>query len=280
MSIHKFKAIDTKGLPKSLKWDEPASALERWNPDIQAASDASISIYGRIGGDDEAQGVTANRISAALRSIGDNDVVVSINSPGGNFFEGVAIYNLLREHKNKVTVKVVGLAGSAASVVAMSADELQIAKSGFLMIHNSTAVVMGNRHNMRDAYSALEKFDSAMAEVYAARSGIDKSEVEKMMNAETWLSAENAVEMGLADSVLAADEIEIKKSASAEQQTIRQIEAKLAKLGLSRAERTNYVNSILATRDAGKSTTRDAGEDTQRDAEVWQSMRSVVEVLK
>lgn len=207
MSIHKLKPISTAGFPKALKWDEPVSALQRWNPEIKAATDAGISIYGRIGEDWDGSGVTAQRIGAALRAIGEKDVVVSINSPGGDFFEGVAIYNLLREHKNKVTVKVVGLAASAASVIAMAADELQIAKSGFLMIHNSWAIVMGNRKDMEESAAVLEKFDSAMADVYVERSGMEKEEIEEMMDAETWLSATDAIDMGLADSVVEGDDV-------------------------------------------------------------------------
>ncbi|MBN0106041.1 Clp protease ClpP, partial [Pseudomonas aeruginosa] len=82
------------------------------------------------------EGVTAKRIAGALRAIGgDVDVTVNINSPGGDVFEGLAIYNLLREHKGKVTVRVLGLAASAASFIAMAADEVKIARAGFLMIH-------------------------------------------------------------------------------------------------------------------------------------------------
>jgi len=279
MSIHKFKAIDTKGLPKSLKWDEPASALERWNPEIKAATDSGISIYGRIGEDWEGQGVTAKRISAALRAIGDNDVVVSVNSPGGDFFEGVAIYNLLREHKKKVTVKVVGLAASAASVIAMAADELQIAKSGFLMIHNSWAVVMGNRHDLKESAAVLEKFDSSMAEVYADRSGMDKDEAEKMMDAETWLSAEDAIEMGLADAVLAADEVEKEKPTQSKVR-LSALETKLRKNGLSRSESKEFISLAQKLRDADGGDQRDAGDVNQRDADVWQSVLSVKQSLK
>ncbi|TKA83994.1 Clp protease ClpP, partial [Sulfitobacter sp. 15WGC] len=81
---------------------------------------------GEIGGGDYGDGVTSKRIAGALRSIGERDVRVDINSPGGDFFEGVAIYNMLREHKAKVTVNVLGLAASAASVIAMAGDEIKV----------------------------------------------------------------------------------------------------------------------------------------------------------
>lgn len=93
------------------------------------------------------RGVTAKRISAALRAIGNNDVVVNINSPGGDMFEGLAIYNLLRSHSGKVTVNILGIAASAASIIAMAGDEVQMGRGAFLMIHNCWAVGVGNRHD-------------------------------------------------------------------------------------------------------------------------------------
>src|SRR5690606_22249784 len=120
MSIRKLPKIEALVPPKCLQWEEPDGALARWSPEIRAADDSGISILGHIGESFDGSGVTARRIAAALRSSGEKDVTVAINSPGGDFFEGVAIYNLLREHKAKVTVKVMGLAASAASVIAMA----------------------------------------------------------------------------------------------------------------------------------------------------------------
>ena len=126
-----------------------------------AGNDAnSISIYDSIGENWEGTGVTAKRISAALRAIGDKDVVVNINSPGGDFFEGVAI-SKLREHQGRVTVQVMGLAASAASVIAMAGDQILMGDGSFLMIHNAWAVAIGNRHDMADAAKLLEPFDTA-----------------------------------------------------------------------------------------------------------------------
>ena len=104
-------------------------AIDRWKPEVHAAADDdnSISIYDVIGEDFwTGEGVTVKRIDAALRKIGNRDVVVNINSPGGDVFEGIAIYNRLREHPAKVQVKVMGLAASAASIIAMAGDEIQI----------------------------------------------------------------------------------------------------------------------------------------------------------
>jgi len=119
-------------------------AFERWNPGVHAAdggeSDRTISIYDVIGYDFFGDGVTARRIAGALRNMGEGPVTVNINSPGGDMFEGLAIYNLLREHPGEVTVKVLGLAASAASVIAMAGDTVQIARAGFYMVHNAWVV--------------------------------------------------------------------------------------------------------------------------------------------
>ena len=130
--------------------DLPSSAMERWNGGIKAAKsdDNSISVFDVIGADWYGDGVTASRIAAALRAIGGADVTVNINSPGGDMFEGLAIYNLLREYDGKVTVKVLGLAASAASIIAMAGDEVQIGRGAFLMIHNCWVYAMGNRHDL------------------------------------------------------------------------------------------------------------------------------------
>ncbi|WP_367672824.1 Clp protease ClpP, partial [Serratia symbiotica] len=110
------------------------SALERWNGGLKAAAseDNSISVFDVIGKDYWGEGVSAKRIAGALRSMNGTDVTVNINSPGGDMFEGLAIYNLLREYPGKVTVKVLGLAASGASIIAMAGDEIQIGRGAFL----------------------------------------------------------------------------------------------------------------------------------------------------
>lgn len=121
--------------------------------------DTTISILDVIDVIDEdfwsGDGVTANRISAAVRSIGNRDVTVRINSPGGDMFEGIAIYNLLRSHPAKVTVEVLGWAASTASIIAMAGDDIRMGLGSFMMVHNAWGMVVGNRHDMREAASHL-----------------------------------------------------------------------------------------------------------------------------
>jgi ATP-dependent protease ClpP protease subunit len=128
-------------------------------------------------------GVTAKKVTAQLRAIGDRPVEVQINSFGGDMFEGIAIYNVLREHPQPVTVKVMGMAASAASIIAMAGDTVEIGAASFVMIHNCWVVAMGNRHDMIETAQWLEPFDFAMRDVYAARTGQKPDAVQKWLDA-------------------------------------------------------------------------------------------------
>jgi len=184
----------------------------RWNPDVRAAGDdapaSTISILDPIGESFFSEGVTAKRISAALRAIGGKDVVVNINSPGGDFFEGLAIYNLLREYDGQVTVRVLGLAASAASVIAMAGDTVHIGRAAFLMIHNTWVMAAGDRHAFREVADWLAPFDQAAVSIYAARTGMDARALAKMCDDETWIGGEKAVDQGFADGLLESDAVE------------------------------------------------------------------------
>lgn len=248
MSLRKLPEIRAERRLGAAQFDMRPDALERWEPEVRAAQagDNSISIYDSIGENWEGTGVTAKRISAALRSIGEKDVVVNINSPGGDFFEGVAIYNLLREHPGKVTVRIVGLAASAASVIAMAGDEILMGDGAFLMIHNAWAVAIGNRHDMADAAKLLEPFDAAMAAVYAARTGITASEAARMMDDETWIGAAQAVDDGFADGLLdgAAATKDAKQTGG--RKALALVEAAMAKAGHSRSMRRDTLKSLFS----------------------------------
>lgn len=220
------------------------SALERWNGGVRAASDNdnSISIFDVVGRDYWDEGVTAKRISGALRSMNGADVTVNINSPGGDMFEGLAIYNLLREYQGKVTVKVLGIAASAASIIAMAGDDIQIGRGAFLMIHNCWVVAMGNRHDFAELSTSLEPFDTAMADIYSARSGLDIATVQQLMDAESYIGGSDAVEKGLADSLLSADAVsDGDDSPSA---ALRKLDALLAKTNTPRSERRKLIKAL------------------------------------
>lgn len=234
--------------------DLPSSAMERWNGGIKAAKsdENSISVFDVIGADWYGDGVTASRIAAALRSIGGADVTVNINSPGGDMFEGLAIYNLLREYEGKVTVKVLGLAASAASIIAMAGDEVQIGRGAFLMIHNCWVYAMGNRHDLQQIAADMVPFDKAMNDIYGVRTGLDAATIDAMMNAETYIGGSDAVEKGFADRLLAADEISDGDDSPAA--ALRKLDAMLAKTDAPRSERRKLLKALTGGKPGAAAT--------------------------
>lgn len=254
--------------PAAYSWDAPASALERWRPLAAAAGDGdrSISVFDVIGEDPwTMEGVTAKRIAGALRGLGSGPVTVKVNSPGGDMFEGLAIYNLLREHDGEVTVRVMGLAASAASIIAMAGDRIEMGLGSFLMIHNSWGVVVGNQNAMREAADTFAEFDAAMAAIYADRTGMDEDEVAKLMDAETFIRADNALALGFADGSFdpgAGGYKDDDEDMNARMRNARaQLDATLARSGLPRSERRRLMREATGTPRAAEGTTPSAGLD-------------------
>lgn len=248
MSLRKLPEVRADQRLTCAQFDMRPDALARWEPEIRAADDggaSTITIYDSIGDNWEGTGVTASRIGAALRSIGNRDVKVNVNSPGGDFFEGVAIYNLLRMHQAKVTVQVVGLAASAASVIAMAGDEILMGDGAFLMIHNAWAVAMGNRHDMKAAAETLEPFDAAMAALYADRAGISVEEAGALMDKETWIPASSAVEQGFATGLLDRGQASHQTNSSSARKAMALVEASMAKAGYSRSVRRDALKALF-----------------------------------
>ena len=248
-------------------FEPPSAALARWNPSIRAAADgdeaASISVLDVIGEDYwSGDGVTAKRIAGALRAIGGADVVVNINSPGGDMFEGLAIYNLLREYEGRVTVNVLGLAASAASIIAMAGDEIRIGRAAFLMIHNCWIAAVGNKEDLREAADYMEPFDAAMADVYCARTGLDAKEVASLMEAETWIGGSRAVEQGFADALLPSDAVK-EGGTNARASALRAVDVSLAKSGMPRSERRRLLAEIRGTPSAASHSTPSAAESPE-----------------
>jgi ATP-dependent Clp protease protease subunit len=216
MSLKQLPELRASGRGRIQSFVLP-SAFAKWSPTITAAAgestDTTISILDVIGEDWwTGDGVTSKRVAGALRAIGDRDVIVNINSPGGDMFEGVAIYNQLREHKAKVTVNILGVAASAASVVAMAGDEIRIGRPSFLMIHNCWCLAAGNRHDFASLSEQMAPFDAAMADVYQARTGIDLAQIQALMDKESWIGGSAAVADGWADALL--DDAAIKEGGS------------------------------------------------------------------
>lgn len=172
--------------------------------DLRAETDktAEIDLYDEIG----FWGVTAKDFRAKLKEVENRDITLKINSPGGDVFDGIAMFNDLLAHNGRVKVEITGLAASAASIVAMAGDEIVMGENAFMMIHNAWAVLIGDRHDMRDFAGTLEKIDGALAKTYANRTGLGIRTISQMMDDETWLTAAEAKEKGFADSVGAKTE--------------------------------------------------------------------------
>jgi ATP-dependent Clp protease, protease subunit len=267
MQKNKLPSLKSWARPAGISCDLAPSAISRWNAALTAKDDDNtISVLDPIGFDFwTGEGVTAKRVAAALRSIGDRDVVVNINSPGGDVFEGIAIYNILRDHPRNVTVRVLGLAASAASIVAMAGDRIEIARAGFMMIHNVWVVAMGNRNDLRDAAEMLEPFDSALADVYSARTGGERAAIAALMDKETWFSGQQAIDEGFADAFVPADEVEEKKSDEKPSAVaLRRIEAHLVKAGMPRSERRALLKQVSGTPSAAADSMPGAGDEAQQ----------------
>lgn len=132
------------------------------------------------------------------------DLTVWLNSPGGDVFAASQIYTMLRSHKGKVTVKIDGIAASAASVVAMAGDETLIAPTGMLMIHNPVTAAFGNKEAMQKAIELLDEVKESIINAYEEKSGLSRSKIARMMDEETWLNAKKAQSLGLVDGILFA----------------------------------------------------------------------------
>ena len=146
----------------------------------------------------------------ALKEIGDVKTInLHINSPGGSVFEGIAICNMLKQNSAHINVYVDGLAASIASVIAMSGDTIYMPANAMLMIHNPWTMAVGNAEELRKQADALDRITQASVETYLAKAGdkLDKETLKQLMDDETWLTAQEAVDYGLADEVLGANKV-------------------------------------------------------------------------
>lgn len=163
----------------------------------------TIYLYQPIGDDEFGGSTTPQMIADELKQYAPNaPVTVRINSPGGSVTDGLAIYNLLNQRPGKVVCVIDGLAASMASVVAMSADELQMPKGSYLMIHNPWTVSMGDSKQLIKDAATLDSMRDTLAKIYSFKTGKDMQEVMQVMDNETWIDGETAVAQGWADTLV------------------------------------------------------------------------------
>lgn len=157
-----------------------------------------ITIYGPIG-NFWWDSISASDVKRVLDNSNSKEIIVNLNSGGGDAFDGIAIYNLLKRHDAKIIVNIDGYAASAASVIAMAADELIMNTGTMLMIHEASTIAWGNVKDFKSTVNALEGLNSSVADIYMTRFKGERSEIETFIENETWFTADEAVDLGLAN---------------------------------------------------------------------------------
>ncbi|MCV9886246.1 head maturation protease, ClpP-related [Metabacillus halosaccharovorans] len=186
---------------KNEKYNNIASSIEHEFKAEAIGDSTEITIYGDIGESWWGESISANDIKEALKNVTSDSIVVRLNSPGGDVFDGITIYNQLKNHDAKVTIYVDGLAASAASIIAMAADELIMNTGSMLMIHEASTFTWGTKTDIKKTLNALEGIDKSLADIYMIRYQGERSEIDTMIKNETWFTSSEAVEVGLADRV-------------------------------------------------------------------------------
>ena len=171
-----------------------------YQPRASVHEPAVLQIFDQIGEDwFGGSGISAKAFSDALQSVGPGPLVVEINSPGGNVWDGLTIYNMLRGRQAPVTTRVVGIAASIASVIALAGDTIEMAEASLFMIHDPSGMVAGTSEDMRKMANALDQHAEILAGIYVKRTGKTSAQIRAAMSAETWFTAQEAIQFGLAD---------------------------------------------------------------------------------
>ncbi len=169
---------------------------------MAGAKTAEVFIYDEIGGGFFGGGITAKRFADDLKALGHVTTLnVRMNSPGGDVFDGLAIYNTLKRHPANVIVDVDGMALSIASVIAMAGNQINMAKNAMMMIHDPWGIAAGTAEDLRRQADLMDTVKGNLVTTYADRTKNSAGDIEEMMSAETWLTAADAVQQGFADAI-------------------------------------------------------------------------------
>lgn len=166
-----------------------------------SADEATIYLYDTIVSDDFFGGVSAISFAKELNSIKAPVIHLRINSPGGDVFAARAMETAVREHGSTIIAHIDGLAASAASYLALAADKVVISDGGFYMIHKAWTLAFGNADDLLETASLLEKIDDSLINTYANETGQNPDQIKSWMAAETWFTAQEAVDLGFADEI-------------------------------------------------------------------------------
>ncbi len=162
-----------------------------------AGGTPALYIYDEIG----YFGQTAKGLAADLSELDTDELDVHVNSPGGDIFDGLAIYQALKDHRAKVTVKIDGLAASIASVIAMAGDRVVMAPKASMMVHDGWTMAVGSAKDMRKTADLLDKQSDIIASIYAEKTGQSTEFWREVMSEDSWYNAEEALAAGLADEI-------------------------------------------------------------------------------
>lgn len=138
---------------------------------------------------------------------GEGDVVIFLNSPGGDCVAASQIYTMLTEYKGSVTIKIDGIAASAASVIAMAGDTVLMAPTGMMFVHNPMTAAFGNKAEMEKAIEMLEEVKESIINAYERKTGLSRQKLSHLMDSETWMNARRAIDLGFADGMLGGDAV-------------------------------------------------------------------------
>lgn len=277
MSLRRLPVIENFERPDDEEDAFPSTKeLDEWRARNVRLADTPagtvIDVLEPIGKNFFGEGVSTKDVQAKLKGA-TGDVTVNINSPGGSYFEGAAIYSLLQQYSGKVIVNVLGVAASAASLIAMAGDEIRISPAAGIMIHNAQAMIGGDRHDMEDAADTLGGIDQAIRNIYAARTGQTDAALDKMMTPHTgtWLFGKDAVDKGFADSLL-ADGAVVKDpkpaSGTGSKNARNMLDAMLAAKGIPRRERRNIYREAFPDRLAPEARDVDSSASLAQIAEM------------
>jgi ATP-dependent Clp endopeptidase proteolytic subunit ClpP len=244
----------------------------KWYEIKDKAEKAEIWIYEMIGKDFwTGDGITAKEFQKDLSELKAGHIDLHINSPGGEVFDGITIYNLLKQHPAKITTYIDGIAASIASVIALAGDKVYMAANALYMMHNPFGLVMGNSGDMRKMADVLDKVRGTMTTTYVEKSGKTEQDVNALLDAETWMTANEAVAAGFVDEI--TDKMDM--AACAKFVPI------MAEVGFKRIPRTINPNQTPTAREAERAL-RDVGfseklakvilaeglRDSQRDVDI------------
>ena len=178
----------------------------------EVKNESTLTIYGIIGNSWWDDSTSAADVDIALKQAGSNDLIIHLNSPGGDAFDGIAIYNRLmnykEKHNAKITVRVDGWACSAASLIPPAADEVIMGAGSMIMIHEASTIVWGSKKHFRKEADVLEKLEDGIIDIYMMKANIEREEIKIMVDNETWFSANEAVEIGFATSTATSSNVE------------------------------------------------------------------------